>query len=92
MAEADQDDDAASALCRSLAEMADEDDVRREGAAELPEDIRRLVATAPPEIWPIVSPDRDRRDAGQQLNRNVLDFTDRSGVIPQLTVRFEVRW
>jgi predicted ATPase/DNA-binding winged helix-turn-helix (wHTH) protein len=32
MAEADQDDDAASALRRSLADLADEDDVRQEGA------------------------------------------------------------
>ncbi|MBB3148393.1 hypothetical protein FHS21_004840 [Phyllobacterium trifolii] len=42
MAEADQDDDAASALRRSLAEMADEDDVRREGAARTPRGYQAL--------------------------------------------------
>jgi hypothetical protein len=48
MAEADQDHDAASALRRSLAEAADEDDVRQQGAAGLPQDLRRIVAPAPP--------------------------------------------
>jgi predicted ATPase/DNA-binding winged helix-turn-helix (wHTH) protein len=57
MAEADQDHDAASALRRSLADMADEDDLRGEGAAELPEKLTRMVASPPPETWPVgVSP------------------------------------
>jgi predicted ATPase/DNA-binding winged helix-turn-helix (wHTH) protein len=58
MAEADQDHDAASALRRSLSEVADKDDVRQEGAAGLAEDPRRMVVPARPEIWPVgVSPD-----------------------------------
>jgi predicted ATPase/DNA-binding winged helix-turn-helix (wHTH) protein len=59
MAEANQDDDAASILRHSLAAILDENDVRWVGAADLPQDIRRLVATASSRIWPIgVSADR----------------------------------
>jgi tetratricopeptide (TPR) repeat protein len=53
MAEADQDHNAASALRRALADMADEDDARWEDTAEHPEPLRRMAASAPPEIWPV---------------------------------------
>jgi plasmid stabilization system protein ParE len=72
MAEADQDHDSASAIRRSLEELADEDRLCQQGAAEVPEDLRRLVATAPPKIWPIgVSPDQ----AGvMPVNRSIGTF------------------
>jgi predicted ATPase/DNA-binding winged helix-turn-helix (wHTH) protein len=53
IAEADQDHNAASALRRALADMADEDDARWEDTAEHPEPLRRMAASAPPEIWPV---------------------------------------
>jgi hypothetical protein len=57
MAEADQDHDAASALRHSLSEVADEDDLRQDGAAGPSKNLRRMVAPAPPEIWPVgISP------------------------------------